>query len=130
MLLLFFYFMFMFGGCGSDSLDALPVGYDIVAKYNLSVVGGPTKYSVTLPQQINDANWGLKEILCQEAGFSLIEFSGQEISMIQYHLSDLYWGQPLDLIVLASGETTVCGYLSLRDSAQVPGLLGLNRLNL
>lgn len=114
--------------CGSGSPTAVPVGSDIISKYNLKVTGDPTVSRITLPTEFTGPNWGMKEGLCEEAGYSLLQYSGQEISSIKYNISDTYMGLPLDLYVFAKGDVTICGLLSIRDSSQIPGILGLEVL--
>lgn len=128
-------------GCGSSSStpSSQSVGADVIQKYSLQVEGQPTTTSITLPQQFTDANWGLKEELCQQAGYDLAPHAGQNVSLLRYNLTEKYYpavsrnigaGEPLYLWVIAKDQTSVCGYLSVReDSGLIPGVFAVNDPN-
>jgi len=129
-------------GCGSTSsvpTSSQSVGADVVQKYSFHVEGQTTTTSITLPQQLTDANWGLKEGLCQQAGYDLTPYAGQSVSLIQFNLTEKYYhpsipgttGEPLYLWVVAKDQTSVCGYLSVRDgSGFIPGVFSVNDPNI
>ena len=111
-------------GCGSTSSTPISqsVGADVIQKYSFHTEGQPTTTPVTLPQQLTDANWGLKEGLCQQAGYDLAPYAGQNLSLIQYNLMEKYYpatsrnpgsGESLYLWVIAKDQTSICGYLSV-----------------
>lgn len=116
-------------GCGSTSNDPLPdpIGSDIIQQYDFHVEGEPTTTSLTLPQAFDDANWGLKEITCKEAGYSLIPYAGESVTAVKYNITEKYASEPLYLWVLAKDQTSVCGYLSVREgSTLTPGVFAVN----
>jgi inhibitor of cysteine peptidase len=128
-------------GCGSTSSapSSQPVGADIIQKYNFHVEGQSITTPFTLPQPITDAGWGLKEDMCQQAGYDLTPYAGQNISVIQYNLAEKYYypailgsaGESLYLWVIAKDQTSICGYLSVReDSGLIPGVFAVNDPNI
>jgi hypothetical protein len=128
-------------GCGNNSSTAnpQPVGADIIQSYNLHIEGHAVTTSLDLPQQFTDGDWGLKQDLCQEAGFDLVPYAGQTVSSIRYSLMEKYYsanvfvlpGEPLYLWVIAKDRRSVCGYLSVREgSALIPGVFAVNDPNL
>ena len=124
-------------GCGntSSASTSQSVGADVIQKYSFHTEGEPTTTPVTLPQQITGANWGLIEGLCQQAGYDLTPYVGQDLSLIQFNLTQKYYhpaipgnaGESLYLSVFAKDQTSVCGYLSVREgSGLIPGVFAVN----
>lgn len=126
-------------GCGSlSSPPSSHVGYsesDIIHKYNFHIEGEPTITAITLPQQFTGANWGLKEILCQQAGYELTPYAGQSITLIKYSITEKYYhpnipessGEPLYLYILAKDQISIGGYLAVRENSLLtPGGFALN----
>lgn len=115
-------------GCGSsNSSNTQSVGADIIQKYNFKTIGQPTTTAITLPQQFTDANWGLKQMTCQQAGYDLTPFAGQDITAVQYNIAETYFGASLTLIVLAKDPTSICGYVV---DGSVPGIHPVNDPNI
>jgi hypothetical protein len=128
------FFSLLIIGCGSGS-STPAIGSDIITHYNFHVESEPTTTTFLLPQQFNDANWGLKENLCEQAGYSLIPFAGQSVSLVRYDLVEKYFGpavpvgagEPLYLWIVAKDQLSICGYLSVREnSSLIPGVFALN----
>lgn len=117
-------------GCGSSSSapSSQPVGADIIQKYNFHTEGQPVSTSLTLPQQFTDANWGLKESTCQQAGYDLTPFAGQNITALKYDITEKYSGDSLSLIVLAKDQNCICGYVAA--SNLIPGIIAVNDTNI
>ncbi len=124
-------------GCGSTSSDSSsqPAGAEIIQKYDLQVESQLTVTTLTLPQQFTDANWGLKEQLCQQAGYDLMPYAGQDVSLVKYSVTEKFYhpsnpeigALPLYLWVVAKDQTSVCGYFSVREGSNfVPGVFALN----
>lgn len=119
-------------GCGSSSPPPTSqyVGYlgsDIIQKYNFHVEGDPTITSLTLPQQFTDANWGIKENVCAQTGYSLIPYAGESISAIKYAITEKYLSEPLYLWILAKDQIGICSYLSVRENSNAaPGVMAVN----
>jgi hypothetical protein len=127
-------------GCGSTSSapSSQSVGADVIQKYSFQVEGLPITTPLTLPQQLTDANWSLKEGLCQQAGYELAPYAGQNVSLTKYNLLERYYyriitwvqfiGLPsqsvitdvdlsLYLWVIAKDQTTVCSYISVAEDS-------------
>jgi hypothetical protein len=84
--------------------------------------------TLTLPQQFTDANWGLKQGVCQQAGYDLTQFAGQDIAVIRYNMTEKYSGDSLSLILLAKDQTCICGYVAA--SNLIPGIFAVNDPNI
>ena len=120
-------------GCGRDSNSSgsQPIGSDIIQQYNFHLESGPTTTVFILPQQLNDANWGLKETLCEQGGYTLIPYAGGSITAVKYSILEKYSNEPLYLWVLAKDYTTICGYLAVRENSVVaPGVFALSDPNI
>ena len=115
----------LFIACHSSSSDSSSsVGADIIQKYNFHVEGQPTSTNLTLPQQFTDANWGLKQGVCQQAGYDLTLYAGQDITVIKYAMLEKFSNDPLSLFVLAKDQAVICGYLAA--SNLIPGIIVVN----
>jgi hypothetical protein len=119
-----------FFACHGSSSDpsAQPAGADIIQKYNFHVDGQPTSTSLTLPPHFTDANWGLKQEVCQQTGYDLTLYAGQDITAIKYTLLEKYSNDTLSLFVLAKDQTVICGYVAA--SSLTPGIIALNDPNI
>lgn len=86
-------------GCGSSSNTPVSqlIGADIIQEYSFHVEGEPAIFEATLPMEFNDANWGLKEIVCKEAGYTLLPYAGQTITLIRYSITDTIFAYITDL---------------------------------
>jgi Domain of unknown function (DUF4830) len=117
-------------GCGGSSNDSpvQAVGADIIARYNLHEEGQATTADINLPQEFTDANWGLKQGVCQQAGFDLTPYAGQTVSMVKYDLADKYLGDPLSLYVLVKDQTCICAYVAADNL--IPGIIAVNDPNI
>ncbi len=117
-------------GCGSSSSTptSQTVGAEIIQKYNFHVQGQPTSTGLTLPLQFTDANWELKETTCQQAGYDLTPYAGQDITAIKYNLTETYSGDSLSLVVLAKDQTSICGYIAATNL--IPGIIAVNDPNI
>jgi len=122
-------------GCGSTSPPppsvAPTVGKDIAQKYNFNVVSEAIISNITLPQQMTGPDWGLKEGLCEQAGYSLVPFAGQNVSIAHYSITNKWNSESLYLWVVAKDQASICGYLSVREgSGLIPGVFAVNDSNI
>jgi hypothetical protein len=92
-----------------------------------------------LPQQFTDANWGLKETICEQAGYALIPYAGQSVTLAQYSVVEKYYspatpalpGERLYLWIVAKDQTSICGYFTVREgSTLTPGVFAVNDPNI
>ncbi len=117
-------------GCSGKSSNTQSTSSIAIQQYTFHYTGAPTSSTITLPQQLNDANWGLKETACEQAGFSLLPYAGQNTTLIKYSITETYLSEPVYLWVLEQNQTTICGYLSVRESSTLtPGVFALNDPN-
>lgn len=78
----------------------------------------------TLPVTLTDANWGLKQIICQEGGYDLTPYAGKTVNAYSYPIREKYNGiEPLTLWVLNDGQKVICAYKAVRTGSQLtPGI--------
>jgi hypothetical protein len=78
----------------------------------------------TLPKTLADANWGLKQIICQEGGYDLTPYAGKTIDAYYYPIREKYNGiEPLSLWILNDGQKVICAYKAVRSGSQLtPGI--------
>jgi hypothetical protein len=121
---------FLIAGCSGNSSDPQPTNSITIQQFTFYYTDDPTSSTITLPQQFNDANWGLKETTCEQAGYSLLSSAGQSITSIKYSITETYGSEPLYLWVLEQNQTTICAYLTVRESSTLtPGIFALNDSN-
>ncbi len=124
-------------GRSSSDFSSRLVGRDIIQAYNFHIQGQPTTTTLNLPKQFTDANWGLKELLCQRAGYDLTPYAGQTVSLVQYRVTENYYfsakpkpwaaGESLYLWIVAKDGVSVCGFLSAREgSSLIPRVFAVN----
>lgn len=122
---LLFIVCFLFG-CGSDSHSPSTneqISLSIIQKYDFQTEGEAQTQDFTLPQNLNDANWGLKEIVCQQSGYDLAPYAGQIVSSMRYSLLEKCNGESLKLWVLIKEHTCICAYIT---GESVPGVYAVN----
>jgi hypothetical protein len=126
-----FLLCFTIAGCGDDIFTQNqqpakdPIVTEVITKYHFHTTGEPQTQEVTLPQELNDANWGLKEYLCQQAGYDLAPFAGQTVAVVRYPILERYYGEPLylhsgdslyhygvplNLWIVETENTAICAY--------------------
>jgi hypothetical protein len=120
-------------GCGGSTVAPFQsVGADVIQKNALSVISQLSTTSITVPQQFAD-DWSVKENLCQQIGYDLIPYAGQQLSLTQFDISEKYYidvttqqhdangvttttvGLPLYLWVISKDNATIGAYVTLTD---------------
>lgn len=125
-------------GCGSStgSSSSQTVGADVIQTYSFTTEGEPTTTFTTLPRPLTGSEWELKQTLGQMAGYDLAPYAGENVALIRYPLTEMYYpdpvthvdfngvsftsvsaGLPLYLWVVATDQTTICSYLSVREES-------------
>jgi hypothetical protein len=136
-----FFISLLILGCGSHSSPpaSQPIGSDIIKQYNFHIESGPTTTTITLPQEFSGPDWGLKETICEQAGYSLVPYAGQSVTLAQYNVEEKYYlpttpelpGEPLYLWIVAKDQTSICGYLTVREGTNLAsGVCALNDPNI
>lgn len=119
-------------GCGTDTKASNPneqVAVKVIQQYNFQTEGDPQNGSFTLPAELTDANWGLKETVCREAGYDLAPYAGQTVAYMRYSLREEYTpsGEPLYLWILIKDNSCVCAYTTVREGSNlIPGVFAVN----
>lgn len=90
--MLFFSLLLSVSGCGSQASppSSQPVGADVVQKYAFVTKGQAITISTALPQGLIGEDWSLKANLCQQAGYDLGPYAGQDVSLTRYNLDERY----------------------------------------
>lgn len=122
------------GGTGSGSTvgdtGVDQVVLDAIENHGLNIVGGPSTVEVSLPAELNDANWGLKQMICVDAGYSLAPYAGQNVLLTTYDIDMTCQGALLRVWVVTQGNEVACVYLSVREGVDlVPGVFSVNEQN-
>jgi hypothetical protein len=126
-LLFFSVFLLSIGCNGKDNRLADSI---TIQQYRFYYNGEPTTSTLTLPQELNDAQWALIKNSCEQTGYSLDSYVGQNITSIKYSIIETYLNEPLYLWVLEKNQITICAYLSVREnSTAAPGVFALNNPN-
>ncbi len=119
-------------GCGTDTKDLNPneqIALKVIQQYNFQTEGEPQMSDGTLPSELTDANWGLKEIVCQQAGYDLTPYAGQTVSLMRYSLREEYTpvDEPLYLWIVIKDNSCICAYATVREnSGLIPGVFAVN----
>ncbi len=91
------------------------------------VVGQSSQQDIILPPVLSDANWGLKNEICQQSGYNLSSYAGKSVKLISYNIEEKYKNEPLAVWVVVSDETIACIYKTVRqDSSMAPGVFPVN----
>ncbi len=120
---------FLIIGCSGESNDSQPTNSIAIQQYTFHYISAPTSTVIALPQQLDDANWSLKEYTCEQVGYSLLPYAGQNVTAIKYSITETYSSEPLYLWVIEQDQTTICGYLTAREGGSIPGVFALNDPN-
>ncbi|MGM5488329.1 MAG: DUF4830 domain-containing protein [Nanobdellota archaeon] len=77
----------------------------------IETTGLKEQTTVTLPETFSDANWGLKQIVCEEGGYDLEPYAGQTVTLYSYGSNHYHTDEPLDVWVIAD-DRVVCVYFT------------------
>jgi len=81
----------------------------------------------TLPEELNDANWGLKSEVCKEGGYDLDPYAGQTVTLTSFDIPQSCDGELLRVWVVTKNDVVICVYLTVReDSSAAPGVYSVN----
>jgi hypothetical protein len=103
-------------------------GVDEVVRQEIELLGFDTTGEATvetidLPSQLDDANWGLKAIVCQEGGYDLYFYAGETVTLTSVDITETCQGEPLRLWVVSKDEDIICVYKTVREgSSAAPGV--------
>jgi hypothetical protein len=85
---------------------------------------------ITLPEEFNDANWGLKDIICEDGGYDLISYSGQTLTLTSVDIEGSCDNEIIKIMVLSEPGFVVCAYFAYRGNAPLaPGLWSVDSEN-
>jgi hypothetical protein len=102
---------------------------DELKRYGLHIKGNPTVTQITLPQEFNDANWGMKKTICEESGYSLSRHAGEKVFLISINIAEKYHNEPLTVWIITKKNTCIGAYVSVRKNSQlIPGIFSINEI--
>ena len=102
---------------------------EIINNYDLHLEGdgNPDTQETTLPEQLTDANWGLKATVCEQAGYDLNAYAGESVLLTKYNITETCYGEPLYLWVITKDDECICPYKTVReDSGIAPGVYAVD----
>jgi len=103
---------------------------DIIYNYDLHLEGdgNPETQETTLPEQLTDADWGLKATVCEQAGYDLNAYAGESVFLTKYSITETCNGEPLYLWVITKDNECICPYKTVREgSGLAPGVYAVDR---
>ena len=103
------------------------IAINVLQGWGRHIAGIPSTNELTLPQQLTDANWGLKRIKCEAGGYDLTPYAGGAVSAVTYGIAETWYGEPLNAWVLIKENTCICAYITVRqESNAAPGVFAIN----
>ena len=118
--------LFSVVSCGSDnSTVSMPASAAReMAAWDIQIRGVYGEAGVNLPGDfVTDANWGLKQVACQDAGYDLQPSAGQPASLVGYLTDEYCDGSQMVVWAVMVGEGCVCLFKGHRmGEGPVPGI--------
>ncbi len=97
---------------------------------SISTASNAIVQEITLPVEFNDANWGLKAIMCKDGGYDLTPFAGQVVNLTSVNIDGTCSGEEITIWIVSTSEQIAGAYISVReDSHLVPGIWPANADN-
>jgi hypothetical protein len=94
-----------------------------IERLGFETTGEATVQTIELPSQLDDANWGLKAMECQEGGYNLYFYAGETVTLTSVDITETCQGEPLTLWVVSKDEDIICVYKTVREgSSAAPGV--------
>jgi hypothetical protein len=94
-----------------------------IERLGFETTGEATVQTVDLPSQLDDANWGLKAMVCQEGGYDLYFYAGETVTLTSVDITETCQGEALRLWVVSKDEDIICVYKTVREgSGAAPGV--------
>jgi len=109
----------------------LVVGYKVIIK-KIFVTTLPDKIvEFDGQKQFIGANWGLKSLICEESGFDILDYAGEEV-MIKSSLAvgKFYKMIPLDICLVYREGELLCKYYTNSLGRLTPGVFAYNDPNI
>jgi hypothetical protein len=98
-----------------------------MARLGVHSTGPATASTITLPPQLDDAEFELKALACRAGGYDLDSAAGAEVLFTGADISQRCAGQPAMIWVVTRGDSVVCAYKSVRrESLMAPGIWAAN----
>ena len=135
LILSLFLVLYFISSCNENNFDSTndddseSILSDILYAYDLTLEGDgdPETRYFTLPEELNDANWGLKAIVCEDAGYDLYAHAGEDIVADRYSIAETCYTEFLYLWILIKDDECICAYKTIReDSDFVPGVFAID----
>lgn len=96
-------------------------------KLNITAVEKTKEMEYSLPENLSDAGWYLKKIICEEGGYDLSPYAGKSVLLTRYSTNEIYDNtEPLDAWAVSSKGKVVCVYKTVTEnSTMVPGVFSV-----
>jgi len=97
------------------------------SKHGIKPTGPYSEYFFTLPDSLNDANWGLKDMLCTQGGYDLKKHAGKKLRFLKYPSNEHWGNEKLDIWAIIDSQECACVYSAVQSgSTMAPGIFSVN----
>ena len=96
-------------------------------KLNITPVEKTKEMEYNLPENLSDAGWYVKKIICEDGGYDLSPYAGKTVLLTRYSTNEVYDNtEPLDVWAVSSKGKVVCVYKTVTEnSAMAPGVFSV-----
>ncbi len=100
---------------------------DELHRLSVSTTSAASVQKITLPTELNDANWGLKATICKSGGYDLEAFAGEGVNLTSVDIDGSCSGEEVTLWIVSTTDQIAGAYLTVRsDSQTAPGIWPIN----
>lgn len=96
-------------------------------KLNITAIEKTKEMEYKLPENLSDAGWYIKKIICEEGGYDLSPYAGKTVLLTRHSTNEVYDNtEPLDAWVVSSKGKVVCVYKTVTEnSTMAPGVFSV-----
>jgi len=96
-------------------------------KLNITAIEKTKEMEYNLPENLSDAGWYVKKIICEDGGYDLSSYAGKSVLLTRYSTDEIYDNtEPLDAWVVSSKGKVVCVYKTVTEnSTMTPGVFSV-----
>ncbi|MBN2728875.1 MAG: hypothetical protein JXR53_06585 [Bacteroidales bacterium] len=98
-------------------------------KWNIEVTSEGQTSEIELPKDMDGPNWGLKCLVCEDAGYDLKKHGGEKVKMTRFYTAEtISNGDTLDVWVVHNDTEVFCIYKAVGGhSAVAPGIMSVKK---
>jgi hypothetical protein len=96
-------------------------------KWDIEVTSEGQTSEIELPKDMSGPNWGLKCMVCEEAGYHLEKHGGEKVQLTRFQTSEVYNDRDtLDVWVVHKNNEIFCVYKAVGGhSTLAPGIMSV-----